>query len=180
MTEAEIERACVEAVFRLGGGELSDTPWEASYTTERGKDAGESGYIVKFPHWYEGIPEWAADEVLGTTKWDSRRDRHSVEGATYRTLIPAADPYSGPPEELRDENGTWKLLRTFTSSGETECVYRGGDEGDMVMLRHVDKRGLCPYCEEEYRKPHGYIYLGDGACEAVYRLVEAEGSESDG
>ncbi len=54
--------------------------------------------------------------------------------------------------------------------------------GDTVhtILRHVDKRGLCPYCEEEYRKPHGYIYLGDGACEAVYRLVEAEGSESDG
>ncbi len=158
MTEAEIERVCVEAVFRLGGGELMDVPWTASYGSE---------VLGTFPHWYEGIPEWC----------DVEDDDLHDEGATYRTLIPAPNPYSGPPSELRDENGTWKLLRTFTSSGETECVYRGSDEGEIVLATQAQDGESCPCCGESVGSKHGYIYLGEGSCEAVYKL---EGSESDG
>lgn len=135
--DRDIEREQVEEVFRLTGGELSDEHW-----------AG-------FKYWYEGVPEYAGSDFT---------DRHE-SNVLYRTVV-WFFVYSSPADTLEDDQGVWKLTKTYTSSGETECPGRHTDED---KIGKVDDEG-CQLCGEDPGEEHGYLYLGEGWAEAVYRL----------
>jgi hypothetical protein len=150
--EDDAERQQVELVFGLTGGELEHEPWNG------------------FAYNYEGVPEWAQSDF---------KDRHDRE---YRTVV-ACFLYGGPPERIVDASGVWTLQATFLSSGETECPLRDVDEEEQEeMYAHREQRlnlprtERCFLCDEKRGVEHGYIYLGDGWCDAIFRL---EGHESD-
>lgn len=160
--EVEIEREQIEWVFGLTGGELRFEPW----TYEVG------GKESRFPYWYEGVPDYASGDF--SDQYDS--------GVEYRTVVTQA-LYGAPPERIESgsegqiEDAGWLLQRMYHSSGETECP--GRDDGDgTVTEEHTDGGDRCVLCEELLGEQHGYIYLGDGWVEAVYRIQNEE--EPDG
>ncbi|HEY6009735.1 MAG TPA: hypothetical protein VIU40_15525, partial [Geobacteraceae bacterium] len=159
-----VEREQVSWVFGLTGGELSDVPWFYAYDTagEEGERAGrlpecEVGRGV-FRHWYDSAPEYATDNFT--------RDERRSAGADVRTAVVCA-LYGMPPAVLWDEGdgSRWERAVFYQFSGETECPSRHGDY-DLV---ENDAHTPCPLCEEEWNEPHGWIYLGDGWGEVVYR-----------
>jgi len=157
----DVERAQVEEVFGLTGGELSDEPW----THTEGDEPWAPP--VKFEYWYDDVPSYAEDDH---TDWSHSR---------YRTVV-TCTLYSGAPLVLRDDEGTWRFVKAYTSSGETECPCRQG--GDPYPDMPDDGTGSCALCgvklknEETGEKTpaakHEHIYLGDGWVEAVYKLDE--------
>lgn len=137
--EARIWRQQLEEVFGLTGGELEDKPWESKNP--------ESGIDRTFHHWYEGVPDYC------------ERDYRDEDGE-FRTVV----TYGEPSQELVDEDGTrWFFVTSMTSSGETECPWKNCDveEGE-------DPRP-CELCDAKEGEEHGYIYIGDGYCEAIYK-----------
>lgn len=110
-----------------------------------------------YPYWYDGAPDYA-DEL---------------KNGEYRTIIRNClfDP---PPDEIEG----WKLIQTFSSSGETECPgkwFSNGvvHESDCVEApSSVGPYKVCPYCEQALGMEHSMIYLGDGWLEAVYQKTE--------
>lgn len=140
--DAALLKEQVEAVFHLGGGELSDEAWGVRESREG---------VVQwhyFYHWYEGPPEYARQDYP---------DRHDV---SYRTVV--RDCLFGlPPEKLEDEDGTWFRVDHFTASGEAECPLRDCDEEG----EHLP----CKLCEGSEEDGHGHIYLGDGWAEVLYK-----------
>lgn len=129
--EHELERARVEIVFGLDGGELEHEPWE-----------NVSSY------WYESVPEWASKD------FDTR---HSAS-SDYRTAVRYC-MYGIPtaPEG-------WEFVKEYLHSGEAECWCML----DRAPQGNASDRAdpSCPLCEGD-----GYIYLGDGWCEVVYRRI---------
>jgi hypothetical protein len=99
-----------------------------------------------FAYNYDGVPEYAASDFEDTFDHE------------YRTVI-GCFLYGGPPEQLVDADGAWELRATFLSSGEAECPLRA----------EIVAEERCRLCDETRGEPHGYIYLGDGWAEAVYR-----------
>jgi hypothetical protein len=152
-SEQQKEKEQVEAVFHLGGGELEDEPW--------------GGYA----YWYEGAPEYAADDV-------------DQDSGTYRTVIVDGGGYlSQPKETITDADGHWKLVNTYVSSGETDCTVCGSGMGDLFTEGFYEEYGeeprpsdRCGLCENLVKDMPGYIYIGEGY-EAVYQLVEEAVSE---
>lgn len=166
MTEAEqkIERERVEWVFGLTGGELEDEAWEGNR------------------YWFDGPPEYGGEDF---------RDQYAP-GVEYRTVVrnalyaPSRQEIQGEPT-AKGPGPSWRLVRTFTSSGETECPGRGDTSGETLLvgghlapgLRKMETVGAykvgavtdgrCPLCEAEKGQPHGFIYLGEGWVEVVYR-----------
>ncbi len=169
MSTKDIERAQIEEVFSLGGGELADKPW-----------TGEANNLqYTFPYWYEGVPEYASEDF---------GDQHDF-GCQHRTVIVDVDPYSGvrAPEQITHLGEIWKRAKVYQSSGERECPFR-----DWDLINREDKprqkypatnrvtveethlydqtdKTTCPLCEAEIGEEHGHIYLGDMA-ECVYKL----------
>jgi len=136
------ERAQVEQVFALTGGELNDQPFQAW------SDASRDGAPLSFAYNYDGAPEYS-----------DLPDRYETE---YITIV--SDCLFGSESDvLYQANGVrWIKVASFRSSGETECPCKQGDcDGD-------DDRP-CPLCEAQQGEAHGYVYLGDGWCETVYR-----------
>ncbi len=155
--EHAIERTQVEAVFGLGGGELDDQPLTAT-------DA--SGREISIAYHFDGVPEYAGSDH--PDHWD--RD--------YFTVV----RYGTPSEVLTTTNDdgnvqTYRLRAHYLSSGETECVHRSGAPEDALVTAEQatrspvleSLRAFCPYCEADGGEAHGYIYLGDGWGEAIYR-----------
>lgn len=164
--EARIERESVEEVFRLTGGELETKPWEP-WIPAHPLDAddllriawhgfGPGSNQTIFRYWYEGVPDYVG-----------RNEFPDIHDTEYRTVVTDLLYQSSVLAEngcLRD-GAEWKRVRVFQSSGETRCPGAYHEDGDEPV---VDADG-CPYCEEKPGEEHGYIYLGDGWAEVVYR-----------
>jgi hypothetical protein len=153
--EEDAERQQVEWLFRLTGGELNDEPW--------------NGFMYN----YDGVPEYA------TGDFDDSFDHE------YHTVV-SCFLYGSAPERVVDASGIWLLQQMYLSSGETECPLRDLDhEDEEVAYEHRQKQfdlpriERCFLCDEARGDEHGYIYLGDGWGEAVYRLEEREGDYDD-
>lgn len=164
LTDEQIERAQVEQVFGLTGGELETGAWKIGEKT-----------ISRY--WYEGAPEYAA--------------RDFREG-TVRTAVHCA-LYGSSPERIEDKDGAWVRKAEYQTSGETECLYRSGAPEDAKVKRDqcrlvasyprkrlvgtfaklTAKHAECPFCEARLGEDHGYIYLGDGWVETVYAWEDA-------
>lgn len=144
MTEAQIERESVEAVFSLGGGELDDKP--LTYTIQ-----GETEERTFFYH-YDGPPEYAGSDFP---------DKDSSEVADYFTVV-GCWQYGNPPTEIIIKGKRYVQAGSYLSSGETECTATQCDPDPFDGER-------CPLCDRDVGDEHGCIYLGDGWAEVVYR-----------
>jgi hypothetical protein len=151
--EKDAERQSVEWVFGLTGGELEDKPWNG------------------FAYHYEGVPEWAQADF----------NDHYDRG--YHTIV-SCFLFGGPSQRLVDTTGVWTLQTVFSSSGETECPLRELDPDEVdAVYRHRQEQfnrpaiERCFLCDEKRGDDHGYIYLGDGWAEAVYRLELLNGED---
>jgi len=107
-----------------------------------------------FAYNYDGIPEYAGDDY---------GDRYD---ATYRTVI-GHFLFSLPPQTLISDEGLWRLRGAYRSSGETECPLHP----EPVDGEH------CPLCDSDRGDPHGYIYIGEGWREVIYRLEHGRDEE---
>lgn len=94
-----------------------------------------------FHYWTEFVPEYAASDF--------------DDGADYRTVI-RDNLFGEPPTDLE---GGWHKVATFASSGESECPAGAGTPSPTP----------CPLCEAPAGIEHGYVYIGDGWAEVVYR-----------
>ena len=160
-----IEREQVEIVFGLTGGELSDTP-----------DPG-----FPFTYWYDGAPEYLERRLVETVEWcachntDNSEDCSECNGRGYyelrTTVVCCLYGYPTVPE------GWEQVPMVFGSSGEAGCLHCGpGSDWDgsapqtqakaSNSITNTGYRGNpeCKLCEGS-----GYVYLGDGWCEIVYR-----------
>lgn len=153
------ERAQVEQVFGLTGGELMDVAWvpldahpHAVGTVERYTDNP-----FTFTYWYQGVPDY-----LEGPEW------HPTD-ATYRTVC-ANEMFGQVPETVTDDEGTWKVVARYRTSGECECPARSAEAGSANAVPATGEH--CPLCEADLMagEEHGYIYIGDGRAEIVYRL----------
>jgi len=150
-SEAEQERQQVEDVFLLGGGELEDESF--------------AGYQYN----YSGVPDYASSDFPGV--YDSGDDQHQ-----YHTVIVTGGGYlPNPKKTLTDKDGvTWELVKTYTSSGETDCGVcgRGTDAFETGFQEAYGRRAgpgdECGLCETKYEDMPGYVFVGEGY-EAVYR-----------
>lgn len=167
--ERDLEREQIKWVFGLTGGELADKPWEFEEFHETLKhDANYNFRTAREPragafrYWYDGVPDYA--EI---------RDKYSE---TYRTVV-VDELFGAAPSAIRDGQGIWKKVRSFRSSGETECPGRQ-DEGD-VTKDSASNGEYCDYCEANIGEEHGYIYLGDGWGEVIYQLHKSRYLEDE-
>lgn len=101
---------------------------------------------------YDGVPEYATTDF--PDRWQHR----------FRTII-GSFLFTEPNERLEDDEGEWERAAVYASSGEAECPFRPG----------LVQEGRCILCEEPRGEEHGYIYVGDGWAEVVYRLSEPDG-----
>lgn len=137
------ERMQIEEVFGLTGGELETTPWEPI------AQDGQRELTFKFTYWYTGVPSYAQE----------------LDDYDHETLTVVRDELFGQvPETVTDETGTWDLVARFSSSGECECPGRVND-GELANQFPIP----CSYCDAGEDDEHGYIYIGDGWAEIVYR-----------
>ena len=98
-------------------------------------------------YWYDGVPEYVTLDELGLDLDDDVRT----------ALLCCIFGHPAPP-------AGWTQVTTYSSSGERECCWCGpgtGNEDDDGG----EAQG-CKLCEND-----GYLYLGDGWCEVVYRRV---------
>jgi hypothetical protein len=84
----------------------------------------------------------------GAPEWSELAKDTSFE---YRTQV--RDILFGEPETVL-QPGDWQLVATYLNSGETECHHADAGIADAD----------CPLCEGD-----GFIYIGDGWAEVVYR-----------
>lgn len=102
-----------------------------------------------FRYWYEGAPEYATEYT------------HDFDH-TYRTVL--ADCMFGAP----DAPDGWEQVASYASSGEADCWWCGEGTGNE------DQRKDCPLCEGG-----GYVYIGDGWAEVVFREIEPETEDEE-
>ena len=95
-------------------------------------------------YWHEGVPEYVSLDELGLTFDDE------VRTAILCGVYGLPDPPEG-----------WEFVRAFTTSGECECWWCGSGTGNE------DQREECKLCEGD-----GYVYIGEGWAEVVYRKIE--------
>ncbi len=138
------ERAQVESVFGLTGGELEDKPlrYLEAKLWHDGEPTGEHARRWA-RYWYRGAPDYAPElERLGdviTIVWDRL--------------------YAGiAPPKIRAQGREWRKVGDFRSSGEAPCL----DAGSVAQE-------TCTICEAEPGDRHGYVYVGDGWYETIYR-----------
>ena len=145
----DYERQQWEEVFGLTGGELETKPWEcvANYDGQ--------GHVSQRKYWYEGAPDYAEREYRNETR-------------ELRTVCTDSLVYGQPPSALFDERGMWSLIETWSSSGEVECPYCHAERDEQWA--GIDFHDNCPLCECSREEGHGYVYLGDGCAELLYRL----------
>jgi hypothetical protein len=149
------ERMQIQEVFGLTGGELYDEPWTPTYITDTFGESRER----TFTYWYEDPPAYAMEDF---EDWSS---------VNYRTVC-ANEMFGQVPATVTDEQGTWSVVARFGSSGEVECpgLVNAGELAEHIPFP-------CPYCEGDEDSGHGYIYIGEGWSEIVYRLAPAHDAE---
>lgn len=164
------EREQVMWVFSLTGGELNDKPI-----------VSDDGYRIAYH--YDGPPDYA------------RREEFSDcldGGVDYFTAVRDI-MFGEPPATLAFKGKVYALQATFSSSGECECPGRTlhecsgsedhatiDDDGCTVSVvadGECNGGTECVLCGASNGEPHGYIYLGDGWAELVYRHVDQECDE---
>lgn len=163
MDERSLQRQCIEEVFRVHG-ELETKP----FMCKEADDEDDEGREREFAYWYTGVPDYAHDDF---------EDRDDEE---YITIILA--DCQAPNYLVVEKDGTrntWQFEESYASSGEVECPYRAsGEPSDKeVITDHLEpsiSSSLCPFCDEKIGDSHGFIYLGDGWCEAVYKFTDEE------
>jgi|SRR5882757_8908346 len=158
---ASNERAQVAEVFGLTGGELEEAAWVPMYVTDF-NGAFDARRPFTFTYWYQGVPEYVEREF----------DALPLSYApTYRTVC-RNEMFGMVPERVTDDEGTWKVVKRYSTSGEVACPGQQcdprGNDSDGVNREAIP----CPYCEAAPGESHGYIYIGDGWAEIVYRLQE--------
>ena len=144
--EDSAERAQVEIVFGLTGGEmeaaplrfLGDTTW--SDGTPRG---GPRRWWRRY--WYTGAPDYAPEI--------ERRWRGDV------MTIVSDELFGMLPRKIYARGKVWRKVARFASSGEAECY--GSIDGEICGAP-------CVCCGARIGEKHGYVYLGDGWGESVY------------
>jgi hypothetical protein len=156
---ASNEREQVEQVFGLTGGELMDVAWVPNYRTDGSALVGTAQWSpFTFTYWYQGVPDYVGESLQFPIS------------QTYRTVC-EQELYGKVPETVTDDEGTWKVVARYSTSGECECPSKNGSIPGIA-----DERGLnimetpCSLCGENPQSFHGYIYIGDGWAEIVYRL----------
>jgi hypothetical protein len=151
MNRTDYERDQVAEVFGLTGGELEDEPWIPTYVTDTYNEVRP----VTFTYWYQGVPEYAEEDF---TDWS---------WGGYRTVC-RDEIFGQMPATVTDDEGTWRVVARYSSSGEIECPGRQFDN-EVSPFPFP-----CPYCEAtaDDTDGHGYIYIGDGWAEIVYRLED--------
>lgn len=162
--EAQNERQQVEYVFGLTGGELSN---ESLKFTAPGR-YGDVRNREWFYH-YDGVPDWAEEDFKDPRGYYS----HDFYGSDYFTLVEFGISYeSSAPEELTTLDGKLYLrVRSYSSSGETECPMGSCGDNETVGEDSTEGMAQCPLCEADAGEKHGYIYLGNSA-EHVYRHLD--------
>lgn len=145
------DRAQVEEVFGLTGGELNDEPW---IVNDR---ATQTAWT--FHYHYDFAPSYA--------------ERDFEQYDEVRTVV-RCNMFGEPPAVLIDQHDAsrrWVKVATFTNSGETECFGANNDAPNIVTAEQTATAGSeCYYCAEPIGKPHTVVYIGDGWAEIVYRL----------
>ncbi len=137
------ERARIEAVFTLTGGELCDEPlvWA---------DGIFEKHVVHYH--YDGCPEWAYEDFPdGSENIQSHEDGSLWE---YRTLVVCEifGEREAPPK--------WERVKSYRSSGEAECPWCGPGCDEEQQATRAD----CPICEGT-----GIVCIGEGWREVVIR-----------
>jgi len=171
--EARVERERIEWVMGLTG-ELDDHPWEPwkPYVEDRIGEFAQDHLDGRFNAWdqaserqsfaytYEELPEWASSDY--PDRFDS--DVH------YRTIVVDC-LFGGPPSTLIDGGRVYKLASSYQHSGERECPLADVERDDSDDHEYAVKRP-CELCEAQDGEEHGYIYLGEGWCEVVYKCID--------
>jgi hypothetical protein len=147
-TEAQIEREQIEYLFGLTGGELSDKPID--YIDADGNPG-------TFRYSFDDVPDYAQGM---DGEFQDRGDRYVEYFTAIDCLL-----YSPAKEEIKIGKWVYTLVQTFTSSGETECPAKNAGPDEDDPFAGVE----CYLCERSPGEEHGYIYLGDGWSELVYR-----------
>jgi hypothetical protein len=142
-----MEREQVEWVFGLTGGELETKPLRLA---ERLDKEWIRRHWARY--WYEGVPDYVSRETWATK-------------GEYLTIVSQL-LCATAPDHFWARGRLWRLVKQFANSGETECP--GRDDGDGVVVLEEDGEE-CRFCCETHGEQHGYIYLGDGWAESVYR-----------
>lgn len=80
----------------------------------------------------------------------------------------------------------WLLQRVYAGRIEAECPLRDVDDEDQDEVYTQREGGVgappaerCYLCDEERGAEHGYIYLGEGWVEAVYRLETVDDGDNE-
>jgi len=174
-SEEAKEREEIEQVFSLTGGELEDKPWHYVRWVQQRPDWGkdqkqEHDYKSdpgKLRFWYEGVPDYAGGDF---------KDQYHPR-VEYRTAVyDRSCGHIGPDDLIEDDDGSiWRCVAWFASSGEVQCPLWDNDEGDHLVkdedCKNPDMPDVCYLCEHDvHGDEHGYIYLGDGWGEGVFKL----------
>lgn len=162
LTEQDLDRARVEVVFGLGGGELHvvDPAWPDEWDG-------------KIEWWYEGVPEYAVEmkntgivtcttcEGTRVDPADGDSDCPSCEGLGHHERETRTAILNGAYGLPQPPHG-WVQLAVFGSSGEAQCSWCG----DGVVSDDEDDGQTCKLRDGDH-----LLYLGDGWAEVVYRRL---------
>jgi len=176
--ELRIERAQIENVFCLGGGELETEPWQ--FKTEDGEESS-------FRYWYQESPDYCERTEKKSWEWDSDGNFHETRTVIYCAL------YGGP-----DLPAGWEKVAEYRTSGEADCWHDGPGcddsnvkarerrEADRETYRTRLIEDKTPHGSPEWEKFHawpdmcelcedsGNVYIGDGYGEFVFRKIETD------
>ncbi len=111
---------------------------------------GMGAVLERAPGWgtfYEGCPDWLESELAAKHGW----------GATYRTVVTDGGGYqSYPKDDIHADGRTWKLIKAYAHSAETECPVPMD-----IRVRH-----LCGWVQHAAHGPleRGQRGWGRGRC----------------
>lgn len=153
--EVDLGREKVACVFTLDGGELHRP--HPNFPDEWDGPGGVR-------HWYTGVPSYTeglngAGRIRCRTcnSYGDEVDCPACDGSgqvevEVRTaILNCIDGWPTPPRG-------WEQVASFSSSGEATCSWCASGV--------APEGGVCKLCEGE-----GYIYIGDGWYEIVYRRM---------
>ena len=116
----------------------------------------------QFSCWFEGLPYWVTEDMY--PKYSSDPTEYDPE---YLTVV--VDCLWGlPAKSFLAKGHIWDYVGHYQVTPERECPYKDKENG------MPDFEGACPYCEAAKDEDHGYVYVGDGMCEVIYKKVQGK------